>query len=107
MTNFDEELRIDEQENRRELEYIRTHLSNDIRSHFSDDDLYYLMDAIVDYYFTSGVLESTAEEVEIDLQQVADAVTAQAKQDGQGTFDPEEVFFVVQADLDFQEEQVS
>jgi hypothetical protein len=106
MASIDDELLLDEQENRRELDYIKSHLSSEIRPHFSDDDIYYLMDAIVDYYYTSGVLESADDEVELDLQQVADAVAAQAKKDGQGTFDPQEVFFVVQADLDFQEEEV-
>ena len=106
MASFEEELRLDEEENRREVEYIRTQLPADMKAHFSDDDLLYFIDAIVDYYFTSGILESTDDEVDIDMQQVADAVTRQAKKDGQGTFDAQEVFFVVQADLDFQEQNV-
>ena len=106
MANIDEELRMDEEENRRELAYIRERLPQEIKSHFSDDDLFYMMDAIVDYYYTSGILESTADEVDIDMQQVADAITAQAKKDGQGTFDPAEVVYVVEADMDFQEENL-
>ena len=38
------------------------------------------------------------------MQQVADAVTAQAKKDKVGTFDPEVVYYVVEADMDFQEQ---
>ena len=106
MANIDEELRMDEEENRRELAYIRERLPQEIKSHFSDDDLFYMMDAIVDYYYTSGILESTADEGDIDMQQVADAITAQAKKDGQGTFDPAEVVYVVEADMDFQEENL-
>ena len=106
MSNFDDELRMDEDENRRELTFIRERLPQEIKSHFSDDDLYYLMDAIVDYYYESGILESEAEEVDIDLQKVADAVTEQAKRDKKGNFDPEEVFYVVEADMDFQEQNL-
>ncbi|MBR6330050.1 MAG: hypothetical protein IKR79_00190, partial [Bacteroidales bacterium] len=73
MSNFDDELRMDEDENRRELTFIRERLPQEIKSHFSDDDLYYLMDAIVDYYYESGILESEDDEVDIDLQKVADA----------------------------------
>ena len=76
MASLDEELLQDEQENRRELEFIRERLPQEVKPHFSDDDLYYFMDAIVDYYFTSGILESTNDEIDIDMQQVADAVTA-------------------------------
>ena len=106
MSNFDDELRMDEDENRRELTFIRERLPQEIKSHFSDDDLYYLMDAIVDYYYESGILESEADEVDIDLQKVADAVTEQAKRDKKGNFDPEEVFYVVEADMDFQEQSL-
>jgi hypothetical protein len=103
---FEEEIRIDEEDNRRELQYIRERLPFEMKTHFSDDDILYLMDAIVDYYYTTGILESTSDEVEIDLQQVADAIVEQARADKQGTFDPEEVFYIVEADMDFQEENL-
>ena len=105
-SSFEDELRMDEEETRREIEFIRERLPQDMKTHFSNDDLYYFIDAIVDYYYESGILESTADEIEIDLQQVADAVTIQAKKDKQGTFDPEEVFYVVEADMDFQEQNL-
>ena len=106
MASIDDEIRMDEAENRREMAYIRERLPQEMKPHFSDDDLLYFMDAIVDYYYTSGILESTDDEVEIDLQQVADAITVQAKKDGQGTFDPAEVVYIVEADLDFQEQSL-
>jgi len=106
MSSFEDELRIDEEENRREIEFIRERLPQELKPHFSEDDLYYFLDAIVDYYYDSGILESTADEVEIDLQQVADAVTEQARKDNQGKFDPEEVYYIVEADMDFQEQNV-
>ena len=106
MSSFDDELRMDEDENRRELTFIRERLPQEIKTHFSDDDLYYFMDAIVDYYYESGILESEDDEVDIDLQKVADAVTDQAKRDKKGNFDPEEVFYVVEADMDFQEQNL-
>jgi hypothetical protein len=38
------------------------------------------------------------------LEQVADAVCKKAKKEGQGDYKADEVFFVVQADLDYQEQ---
>ena|SRR5574344_541010 len=104
MSNFEDELRMDEEENRREIAFIRERLPQELKSTFSEDDLYYLMDAIVDYYYESGILESKDEEIDIDLQQVADAVCRQARKDKVGHFNPEEVCFVVEADMDFQEQ---
>ena len=103
---LEEELQLDDIENRREAEFIRQQLPAEIKAHFSDSDLLYMIDAIVDYYYTSGILETQGDEVEIDLQVVAEAITKQAKADGQGTFDADDVFFVVQADLDFQEQNL-
>ena len=106
MSTFEDELRLDEEENRREVAFIRERLPQDLKSAFTDDQLYYLLDAIVDYYYDSGILESTDDEVDVDLQQVADAVTEQAKQDKIGTFNAEDVFYVVEADMDFQEQNL-
>lgn len=109
MADFEEELRLDDEENAREAEYIREVLPADLKEKFCEADLRYMMDTIVDYYFTSGVLEAEADAdgfVDIDLQKVADYVCAKAAEQGQGDFDPAEVFFVVQADMDFQEQNL-
>ena len=74
MASFDEEIRLDEEENRRELAYIRTQMPSTIKKFYSDKDILYMMDVIVDYYFTSGILESDDEEVEIDLEVIAEYV---------------------------------
>ena len=103
---LEEELRLDEEENLREAEFIREQLPTDFKEHFSDDDLLYIIDAIVDYYYDTGILETSGDEVEINLEQVAEHICRQAKKDKQGSFLPEEVFFVVQADLDFQEQNL-
>ena len=105
MASLDEEIRLDEEENRRELAFIRTQLPSDVKKFYSDKDILYMMDLIVDYYYTSGILESMEDEVEIDLEEVAVYVCKRAKDEGFcSSFNPEEVFFIVQADLDFQEQ---
>ena len=78
MSSFEDELRMDEEENRREVNFIREQLPMDVKEIFSDDNIYYFLDVIVDYYYESGILESTADEIEIDLQKVAEAVAEQA-----------------------------
>lgn len=107
MASIDEELRLDDEENAREAQFIHDQLPAELKDKFTTEDLLYMMEAIVDYYFTSGVLDQEAGSdgcVDIDLQQVAEYVCRKAKEEGRGQYDPEEVFFVAQADLDFQEE---
>lgn len=104
MATLEEELRMDEEEGRREIAFIRSQLSSELKEKFTDDELMFMIDAICTYFYTSGVLESNDEEVDIDLETVADFVCNEAKEEGEGPFDPQDVFFVVQADLDFQDE---
>ncbi|MBQ8988448.1 MAG: hypothetical protein IJ067_01995 [Prevotella sp.] len=107
MASLDEEIRLDEEENKRELAFIRTQLPSEVKSYYSDQDILYMMDQIVDYYYTSGILESNEDEVDIDLEVVAEYVCKKAKENGfSSSFKPEEVFFIVQADLDFQEQNL-
>lgn len=106
MASIEEELRLDEEENRRELAFIRERIPFDAKKHYSDETILYMMDLIVDYYYTSGILESDAEEVDIDLEAVADYVCTKAKEEGLKNLDPEYVLFIVQADLDFQEQNL-
>ncbi|MCR4583760.1 MAG: hypothetical protein K5764_09470 [Prevotella sp.] len=103
MATIEEELELDEQENLREAAYIRQHLPMDMKSYISDRELLWMIDAIVDYYYDSGILESPEEEIEIDMEKVADYLVREAKVQGVGSFIPEDVLLVVQADLDYQE----
>ena len=107
MASLDEEISLDEEENKRELAFIRTQLPTDLKKYYSDKDILYMMDLIVDYYYTSGILESSDEEIDIDMEAVAEHVCKRAKEEGfSSSFNPEEVFFIVQADLDFQEQNL-
>ncbi len=108
MASLEEELRLDAEENEREADFIVATLPSELKDKFTRDDLFYIMDAIVEYYYESGVLEAQPDDdgyVDIDLQAVAEHVCRKAAEDGRGPFDAEEVFFVVQADMDFQEQQ--
>ena len=94
MADIDEEIRLDEEENRRELEFIRARLPQDFKKFYGDKDILWMMDAIVEYYYTSGILESNEEEIDIDLEAIAEYVCKKAKDEGySSSYNPEEVFF--------------
>lgn len=108
MASIDEEIRLDEEENKRELEYIRQRLPVNPDYHYSNSDILWILDAIVDYYYTSGVLESESDEVDIDMDAVAEYVCNLAKESNVSqSFDPADVVLMVEADLDFQEQNLT
>lgn len=104
MASIDEEILNDQQENLRELAYIRNRLPQELKDKFSDEAMLWMLDTIVSYYYDSGVLESDDEEVAIDLESVADYVCSAAESERGEKIDRGDVFFIVEADLDFQEE---
>ena len=104
MASFEEELRLDEEENRRELAFIRERIPFDAKKHYSDETILYMMDLIVDYYYESGILESNEEEIDIDMEEVAKYVASLAEQVGIARRDLQEIRLIAEADLDFQEQ---
>ncbi len=106
MASIEEELRLDEEDNLRELAFIREQIPFDAKKHYSDESILYMLDLIVDYYYESGILESNEEEIDIDMEEVANYVCRKAKEDGVTNFLSEYVLFVVQADLDYQEQNL-
>lgn len=108
MASFEEELLQDAAEDARIVEYIKTHLPSELQEKITEDELYYFLDLIVDYYAESGVLDATPDKdgfVEIDTEAIANHLSAKAAKEGVGKFSPEDLLFVVQAELDYGLEQ--
>ena len=56
--------------------------------------MYYFIDLIDEYYSESGILDAQPDEdgyVNIDLDEVVAYIVKEAKSDGQGEYDPEEI----------------
>ncbi len=89
------------------IKFIKNYLPQELKEKFSDDELYYFLDLIDEYYTESGILEKAepGEDgyVEIDLEPVVNYIVEEAKKDDMGEFDPEEILFVVQGEMEYVE----
>jgi hypothetical protein len=103
--SIDEELLLDDQETQREIAYIREQLPAPMDKGYADELLSWMLDAIATYYYESGILESTADEVDVDMDEVARFVCAKAEQELARQLDRDEVRLIAEADLDFQEQE--
>src|SRR5574344_3147996 len=93
-----------------EVYFFMNHLPSELKTKFSDEYYYYILDKIVDYYYTSGVVDAEPDKdgyVDIDIDKVSEYVCKKAKEDKRGPYDPQDVFFVAQADMDFEEQNLS
>ena len=86
------------------VEFIKNYLPQELKERFKDDELYYFLDLIDEYYEESGILDAQPDEdgcVEIDLDQVVDYIIKEAKKDKIGEYAPEEILFVVQGEMEY------
>ena len=104
MASIDDEILKDQEENRREILFIRKQLPSELKDKYSDEQLLWMLDAIAEYFFESGILETDEDEVDSDIDTIAEHLCRQAKTEGLSDLDASEVRFVVEADLDYQEQ---
>jgi hypothetical protein len=86
----------DDLDDEKTIEYIKN----------SDDEFYYFLDLIDEYYSESGILDAKPDEdgcIEVDLGQIVDYIIKEAHKDEMGEYDPEEILFVVQGELEYTE----
>ena len=86
------------------IEFIRNYLPQELKDRFSEDELYYFLDLIDEYYSESGILDAQPDAdgyVDIDLEQVVEYIVQEAKKDEVGEYDPEEILFVVQGEMEY------
>lgn len=94
-----DEFAMEDLDDEKTIAYIRKRLPQDLKEKFSDDEFYYFLDTIYDYYDKSGILDSNSEYVDIDIEEIAKYIAKEAKKNKIGDFDPEELYFVVEGEL--------
>lgn len=100
----DEDFLEEAEDDVKTIEFIKKYLPQELKGKFNDDDLYYFLDVIVEYYANSGCLDAKPDAdgyVEIDQESIANYVVEQAKKDNIGVFDAEDILFVVDAEIEY------
>ena len=99
-----DEFFLEDEDDEKTIEFIKNYLPQDLKEKFSDDELYYFLDVIVDYYTTSGCLDATPDKdgyIDIDQDEIVNYIVKEAKKDKMGDYDPEEILFVVQGEMEY------
>ena len=94
-----DEFSIEDLDDEKTIAYIRERLPQELKEKFSDDEFYYFLDTIYDYYDKSGILDNGNEYIDIDIDDIARFIAKEAKKNGIGEYNPEELFFIVEGEL--------
>lgn len=101
---LEDDFLLEDEDDEKTVEFIKNFLPQDLKNKFSDDELYYFLDVMVDYYSTSGCLDIQPDEegfVNIDQEEIVDYIVKEAKKDEMGEYDPADILFVVQGEMEY------
>ena len=110
----DNEFLLEDEDDEKTIEFIKNYLPQDLKEKFTDDDLYYIFDLIVEYYTNSGCLDAQPDEegyinidqdeigyINIDQDEIVNYIIKESAEDGMGPYEPDDVFFVVQGEMEY------
>ena len=100
---LEDDFLLEDEDDEKTVEFIKNFLPQDLKDKFTDDELYYFLDVMVDYYSTSGCLDAQPDAdgyVNIDQDEIVEYIVKEAKKDGMGEFNPEDILFVVQGEME-------
>lgn len=106
MATLDEELLQEAEDDRLTVEYIQQYLPQDLKEKFTEEELYYFLDVLVDYYASSGILDAEPDAdgcIDIDIEAIAQHMAKQAQKDKMGAYDPEDLRWIVEGELEYGE----
>jgi len=90
------------------VEFIKGYLPQEVKGRFTDDDLFYFIDLLADYYVDSGLLDQEPDAdgcVTLDTEAIAAEIAKRAKKEKYGDFSPEDLVWVVQGELEYGQEE--
>lgn len=99
-----DEFLADDLDDEKTIAFIKSYLPQELKEKFTDDELYYFLDVIDEYYVNSGILDAEPDDegfVDIDLDKVVDYVIKEANKDGIGEFEHDDILFVVQGEMEY------
>ena len=99
-----ESLDIDDEQ---AVAYLRNYISQDLKDKVSDEDLYFFLDTISEYYCDHGVFDQEPDAdgcIDVEVDPIADWLVAEAKRCGIGEFDHDEMLQIVNGELEFGEQ---
>lgn len=101
---MEDDFLLEDEDDAKTIEFIKNYLPQELKDKFTEDDLCYILDVIVDYYTTSGCLDAQPDDegyINIDQDEIVNYIVKEAKKDGMGPYDAEDVFFVVQGEMEY------
>ena len=64
---MEDDFLLEDEDDQKTIEFIKNYLPQDLKDKFTEDDLYYILDVIVDYYTSSGCLDVQPDDFRLEF----------------------------------------
>lgn len=105
MSAIDNEILLGAEEDAKEVAFIYNYIGQENSELFSEDDIYYCIDVILEYLDS---LSNTADEegyIDIDTEEIVRYIEKKAKKEQMGPYDHDALLLLVDAELEYNEQQ--
>lgn len=107
MASFEDELLLDAEMDAQEVAYIRSQMDEKTSERWEDDDIYYFIDLIATYYAESGLLDAEPDAdgfIDLPMDAIVEYLQKNAQRELQKSFTADDLALIVEADMNFAEE---
>ena len=105
MSAIDNEILLGAEEDAKEVAFIYNYIGQENSEKFTEDDVYYCIDVVLEYLDS---LSSKADDdgfIDIDVEEIVRFIEKKAKKEGMGPYDHDALMLIVDAELEYNEQQ--
>jgi hypothetical protein len=105
MSTIDNEILLGAEEDAKEVAYIYNYIGQENRELFSEDDIYYCIDVVLEYLETLSDAADADGYIDVDVEEAVKYIEKRAKKEGMGPYDHDALLLLVDAELEYNEQE--
>ena len=104
MSTIDNEILLGAEEDAKEVAFIYNYIGQENRENFSEDDIYYCIDVVLEYLEKPGSKADADGYIDVDIEDIVKHIEQKAKKEGMGPYDHDALLLLVDAELEYNEQ---
>mgnify|MGYP007069840071 CR=1 FL=1 len=105
MSAIDNEILLGAEEDAKEVDFIYNYIGQENADLFSEDDVYYCIDVILEYLDSMSSKADDEGFIDIDIEEIVRHIEKKAKKEGMGPYDHDALILLVDAELEYNEQE--
>ena len=104
MSTIDNEILLGAEEDAKEVAFIYNYIGQENRENFSEDDIYYCIDVVLEYLEKLSSKADADGYIDVDIEDIVKHIEQNAKKEGMGPYDHDALLLLVDAELEYNEQ---